>query len=310
MPPLSIARERSLYAAGAERALPALRHDLAGLREQLSTGKRINRPSDDPAGFAQARALEALERRHEQHARAIGDARLWTDRTQSAIDGLAERFTDAYAEGIRALNDTLNQDDRNAIAQRVDTLLAEVIDGLNAKSGEEYLFGGTRTTTPPLQPDGTLTGSADTPPVTLADLGGKRNREIAPGVTLAVNVSGADLLQTDDDVGLVESLQRLAAALRAEPTAPPLRDAVEEVGAARDHLLERGAEAGNIAHRLNLAEAQLAEASLEAARRRSEVEDADYFAVVTELQSAQTTLEAALRATAKAAQTTLLDFLR
>jgi flagellar hook-associated protein 3 FlgL len=310
---MSIAREQSLYSGYASGSLTTLRRDLAQLQEQIGTGKRINRPSDDPTGFAQARTLEALEQRYDQYNRTIGSARLWTDRTQSALDGLAERFAEAHEKGLQGLNDTNSQDERNVLADRIDAILGEVIDGLNAKSGSEYLFGGTRTTTPPLQEDGTLTGSDNVPPdpvITVDDLTGERKREIAPGVTVTINVSGKDVLQSGSDYTIVDSLKNLAAALRGEVDDPDLQTAVAQVEVSRDHLIERGADAGNVASRLTLAETQIADATIETASRRSAIEDADYYDVVQRFQSAQTALEAALRTTASVSQTTLLDYLR
>lgn len=316
MPSLSIAREQSLYSGYASGSLTTLRRDLASLQEQVGTGKRINRPSDDPTGFAQARTLEALEQRYDQYTRTIGAARLWTDRTQSALDGLAERFAEAHEKGIQGLNDTLGQDERNVIADRIDAILGEVADGLNAKAGSEYLFAGTRTTTPPFASDGSVAGSADDPdgpadpPVVLTDLDGERKREIAPGVEITINVTGSEVYDTGEGFTIVESLRNLAASLRGEADALPLQEAVAQVETSRDHLIDRGAAAGNVASRLTLTEAQLADATIETASRRSAIEDADYFDVIARVQSTQTALEAALRTTASISQTSLLDYLR
>ena len=316
MPSLSIAREQSLYSGYGSGSLTTLRRDLAALQEQIGTGKRINRPSDDPTGFAQARSLEALEQRYDQYARTIGAARLWTNRTQSALDGLAERFAEAHEKGIQGLNDALGQDERNVIATRIDAILGEVVDGLNEKAGSEYLFAGTRTTTKPFAANGAVAGSNDDPdgpadpPVVLTDLDGKRKREIAPGVTVTINVTGSEVYDTGEGFTIVESLKNLAASLRGEEDALPLQEAVARVETARDHLIDRGADAGETGRRLNLAEVQLADAVTETASRRSAIEDADYFDVVARFQSAQTALEAALRTTASVSQTTLLDYLR
>lgn len=294
-----IARQQSLYASQANTAIPALRRDLAALQEQLITGRRVNRPSDDPSAFAQARLMESLDEQYTQHLRTIDSSRLWVNQTSDALDTLTERFADAYDEGLKALNDTLNQGDRNAVAGRVEALMEEVIDTLNAKSGGEYLFAGTRTTTEPFDEDGTPTGN----------LSGERNRQIGPNTTLAINISGEHVLDAGDGVSIVESLQTMIDALRGERTVP-LEDAVGDVGVARDHLIDLGAELGATARRLGHAELQLQNASIETQRRRSELEDADYFATISAFQQTQTTLEAALSTTASLVQTTLLDYLR
>lgn len=296
---IQIAREQSLYTSYASSGIPSLRRDLASLQEQLGSGKRVNRPSDDPTDFARARALESLERRYEGHTRTIGNARLWSDRTQSTLDTLSERFTEAYEKGIQGLNDTLGPDERNALADRIDAIFEEVVDGLNAKAGSEYLFGGTRTTTPPVDENGAATG----------DLSGLRNRQISPEVEIAVNVPGGDVLDTGAGFTVTESLRTLADALRGVGLVE-LDEAVEQVTTSRDHLIGQSARAGDIGSRLNLAEARIADATVETARLRSATEDADYYQVVSDFQKTQATLEAALRTTASVSQTTLLDYLR
>ncbi len=300
-----IAREQSLYAARAGTEVPALRRDLAALQEQLITGRRVNRPSDDPSAFAQARMLDSLDGQYAQFGRTVDSSRLWVNRTADQLDTLTDRFAEAHEEGLRALNGTLNDGDREAVADRVEALLEEVIDGLNARADGEYLFAGNRTTTAPFDADGAPTG----------DLGGARTRQIGPNTTLAINVSGERVLDTGEGHTIVESLQNLVAALRPgvpDGPLPPvsLEDAAEQVAVARDHLIDLGAEVGATARRLGHAELSLQNASIETQRHRSTLEDADYFETVSAFQQTQTTLEAALATTASIAQTTLLDYLR
>lgn len=296
---LRIAREQSLYASNANASLATLRRDLAGLQEQLATGLRVNRPSDDPSAYAQARMLESLDQRYAQYGRAIGDARQWVNQTGNELGTLTERFTEAYEEGLRALNGTLNDDNREALAGRIESLLAEVVDGLNAKSGGEYLFAGNRSTTEPFAEDGTPTGN----------VGGDRRRTIGPSTDLVINVSGERVLDTGEGFTITESLQNMIAALRGDDTVS-LDAAVGQVIVARDHLIDVAAESGAVARRLDNAELQIQDASIEANRRRAEIEEVDYVETITRFQQAQTTLEAALRTTASAVQTTLLDYLR
>ena len=300
MPPVYLARERALYGAPTERQLPTLRRDLARLQEQLSTGRRVNRASDDPGAFEQARALESLERRYAGFERSVSAARLWSDTTQDALDGLVERFMEAHEKGLAGLNDTLSTEERTALADQIDGLLDEVVDGLNTRAGDEYVFAGNRTGSAPVDAAGAATG----------DLSGERVRRLAPGVELAVNVPGSDVLATGQGFTITEALTDLSAALRGEPGAQPLDDAVGQVETARDHLVRTGSRAGGIGRRLGLVETQLADAQLRVAGRRSEVEDADLFDVASRLQQTQAALEATLRTVGSTLRTSLVDYLR
>ena len=293
-----IARQQSLYTSQASDQIGMMRRDLALLNEQLATGRRVNRPSDDPASFSKARSLESLERQYAQYERTIGDSQYWTNSTEAELGNLSELFTQAYEEGLKGMNDTNSTEEREILATRIEELLAESIDSLNAKAGGEYLFAGNRTTTQPFDDTGAAAG----------DLSGERLRQIAPGVEVRINIPGSRVIDRGDGTTITDSLQALADALRSEDQTA-MQEALDGVITSRDHLIGLTGEVGGIARRLSDTEARLQDASLEATRRRSAVENADLAQTITSFQRTQTMLEAALRSTASIQQTTLLNYL-
>ncbi len=302
MRPLSLSFQRSLSVGTSDRALYTVRRDLAQLQEQSATGLRVNRPSDDPGAFEQARHWEAHGDRLTTHQRTVGAARLWVDTTDQALGELTELVVSAYEAGLKGLNDTNGEDERKALATTVESLLEQTVDRLNTQTGGEYVFGGNRTDERPFADDGTATG----------DLSGRRVRRIGPDADLAVNVTG-DRVNVYADGGdgpaqtVTGALQALADALRS---GEGLEDAVGEVEQARDHLIAVAGEYGETGRRLSTAEVQLADAALLAERRRSELEDADLFEVTAGIQRAQVQLQATLQTLATVEQRSLLDYLR
>ena len=301
MNPINLAREKSLYRTAADRGLSVRQRDLARLQEQLATGRRINRASDDAAGYGQARRLDAVGARYAQYQRSISAAQPWVDHTQDALDELAERFAEIYERGARATSPVYNDASRTAEADRIDALLDDLVSTLNAQENGEYLFAGTRTDAPPFA----LTGGA----VVYNGNAGGRSRQIADGLRISVNVSGDRVLDTGNGFTITEAVQDLTAALRSGDSTQ-MQTALERVGTAREHLTEVGAEAGGIAQRLDLAAEQLRTATLRTDARRSQIEDTDVAAALVAMQEAQTGLQAALKVTASVRQTTLLDYLR
>lgn len=294
--PIHTATTRAIAHSGAGRALPRLRAEMARLNEQLATGLRVGRASDDPTAFAQARTLRYLEERLGQHERSIGAAQAWVDQTQGALTSAGDLFTQAHEIGLRAANGVI---DREAFALQIESLRAELITTLNATSDGEYLFAGNETATAPLNADGT---------VAAGDFSGARTREVGPGVSLAVNVPGTDALFVGDDPA-PDRLQALADALRdgsPEDIAAAL-DGVESAGA---HYVRLTARSGDTGRRLDTASDAVAVHALATAERRSDLEEVDLASLLGEIQRRQTGLEAALRATASAEQTSLLDYLR
>lgn len=285
---------RSLSQVGTERALPRARAELDRLGTQLATGYRIQRPSDDPSGYTQAKALGRLQERLAQYGRGIDAASLWVDRTQVELDGLADLFSEAHETGLRAANGVL---DAEEMALQIESVRDEVIARLNATSAGEHLFAGNQTTTPPVNGDGTLAGG---------DVSGRREREVAPGVRLAINTVGA--LEVDG-VGAPERLQALADAIRAGDR-DAIAGALDGVDAGVKHYISLGARNGTVARNLQNARAAIESQDLVVGEQRAAIEEVDLAEVMGAIQRRQTGLEAALRATASTVQQTLLDYLR
>lgn len=307
MPSFFPTRSQGLYSAAADRALGTRQRTIARLQEQVSTGRRINRASDDAAASAQARRLDVLTDRNEQYTRTIDAARYWTDHTQQALDGIADRFAEAYESGVRGASGTLTASGREAVARHIEALRETVVEGLNKRAGDEYLFGGTRVDQPPFDDDGNPTAGAGD----YSQMGGMRTRRIGPDLEIDLNIGGERLHVYDPANGatITDALTELAGAVRSGDSAA-MEAALKEAGAARDHVIDLGAEAGSTANRLDHARSQLGEATLVAQRRRSEIEDTDLAEAMLNLQTEQTGLQTTLKVTASVLQTSLLDYLR
>lgn len=300
---LSLSLERGLASRTPGRAIGGLQRELSQLQEQATTGRRIVRASDDPGAFERARYFEAESGRIDGHLRSVEAARLWVDETAAALSDLSDFAATAQEIGVQGRNDALGADERAALAKRVDSLLAQSVDRLNAEVDGEALFAGNRTGASPFNADGTpSTGD-------LADFAGARTRRIGPGIDLAVNVAG-DRVQTLPDGGLAtDSLRALADALRADDGAA-ISAALEGVTATRDHFIALEGEHGETSYRLTSAEEQLGAAQIRSEARRSELEDADLYEVASGLQRVQGQLEAAYKTVASVQQRSLLDYLR
>jgi flagellar hook-associated protein 3 FlgL len=294
--PLSPTLSRALAQINTERSLPRARAEMSRLNEQMATGLRISRASDDPNGFVRARALQRHEDRLGQHERTIDTARLWTDATQSEVDAIANLFTEARELGLQGAN-TIS--DRDALVGRLTVIRDEVIERLNTRVDGEYLFAGNQTNVRPLDATGA---------VAAGDFSGRREREIAPGVSFPINVPGSDALLVDGTAA-PERLQALIDGIAANDAAA-IQTALDGVETGSDHYIRLGARAGETARRLSSARDQIESEKIVAATHRSAVEDADLADVLGQIQRRQTGLEASLRATASILQTSLLDYLR
>ena len=291
--PLQSALTRFVTQNGTQKALTNTRSTIAQLNSQLSTGMRIQTPSDDPSGFDQAKGLQRLQDRIAQYHRNLDSATLWNDRTQQELDSLSDLFVEAKEIGLRGANGVLDRED---LALQVDRLRDETISRLNAQSGGEYLFAGNATTTQPINADGT---------VAAGDFSGARQREVAPGVTATLNVTGALTL---DGVSAPDRLQALSDALRAGDN-DAITTALEGVETGVDHYIRLASGTGNTARTLESSRATLNQQDLVLGEQRAAIEEIDLVETMGALQRQQVGLEAALRATASSVQLSLMNYL-
>src|SRR3954447_23905271 len=82
------------------------------LQNQITSGSRINKPSDDPIGAARALNLQESLRQSAQYVRNIDQATSWLNTTDSALDSVTQAIHRSRELAIEAGNDSLTQSDR------------------------------------------------------------------------------------------------------------------------------------------------------------------------------------------------------
>ncbi len=297
---LNIARERAVSSSTVENQLYTRQRELAKLEEQLTTGKRVNRASDDASAYAQSRKLEVLDERYSQHTRAIDAARLWVNQTEHALDEMGELFMQAREHSTRALSDTYSQEERNIEADYLETLLTQMVDLMNSKSGDEYLFAGSRTTVAPFDP----TGAA----VVYNGNDAQRQRRVGLETAMSINVTGSDLHDTGAGFTITDAMQRMIDGMRAGDR-DEMEAAMGEIQTSHEHVQSLTSRTGAVGNRLSLVQAQIDEAQMMLRSRASEIRDIDVAEAILRYQKEQTGLQATLKVTASLMQTTLLDYL-
>jgi len=130
------------------RVLLGLRkNQFANLRaqEQLSSGRRILRPSDDPTGAARAIRLERRIADVDRYRRTITQGLTAVEAGASSLTTASGLMTQARELLLQGMNGTLSQDDRDSIAVQFDLLRNQMVELGNERAGDQYLFGGTAT---------------------------------------------------------------------------------------------------------------------------------------------------------------------
>ncbi|MFP4013540.1 MAG: flagellar hook-associated protein FlgL [Chitinispirillaceae bacterium] len=142
--------------------------DLAKLQEQLSTGKRLLRPSDDPIDVTNDLKMRTKQVQMKQYKRNIEDGLAYMGVSSTALTSMNDLLHRMRELAVQASNDTLIDTEREFIQQEVNQLYRQVISVTNTKLKGDYIFNGTQTKIPPFVIESSGTESSDYASVNMA----------------------------------------------------------------------------------------------------------------------------------------------
>lgn len=119
-------------------------------QRQLTTGKRVLLPSDDPISISRIMKYKAELAALEEYSRVIDTAKIFNSSIESAINDLKNMLTKAKQIAVQGSTDTLSATDRLALAREIDTLIQRSIDTINTKVSSRYIFAGFKADIPPV----------------------------------------------------------------------------------------------------------------------------------------------------------------
>ena len=156
------------------------------LQQEVATGRRVNRPSDDPAAALRILPLRSDLRDLEQLSNNVSLARETLNVGAASLEDASAIMQRVRELVTQASNGTVSDSDRSSIAAEFDQLLGQIAGIANSRRGDRFLFGGTENSSPPFE----LREAGDR---TRPYYAGNRNSldvDVAPGVTTALNVPG------------------------------------------------------------------------------------------------------------------------
>lgn len=120
--------------------------NMSNLEQQYSTGKRIQRPSEDPIIAVRALKLRTnLSELEQYHKKNIPDAFSWLDLTESAIKTINGRLGEINTQCVYGATDSLTAFDRSAIVQNLVEMRAQIYNEGNTNYAGRYVFTGYKT---------------------------------------------------------------------------------------------------------------------------------------------------------------------
>ncbi len=278
---------------------------ISTLQERLSTGHRVNRPSDDPIDARRAINVRVLIAKNEQFQSNIDDISPQISESATTLLNVVDVLQRALELTTQAANETNAQQQLDAIALEIDELLESVFAASNQRTNGRSIFAGTQTL------DDAFSATRVAGEITAVAYEGNdvvTSANISEGIDIDVNIPGLDAFQATTD--LFNALIGIRDDLRAGDQASLRNVRIDELRSGLDQVLFNVARIGAVQNRLEDVSNNLQDGNIQLRDLLSDKIDADYAETVLALNVAQNAFEAALSAAGRVLQPSLIDFIR
>ena len=295
---------------GGTAGIQKLQSDLYSAQNQVSTGRRIVTPKDDPIGAAQALMVTQAGAVNELYLKNQGTADSKLSALDSTLQGINDELVGIYEKSIAAGNGAYSDSDRKAIAAELTERLDSLISLANTQDGNgRYVFAGFQSTTKP------FSGS----PVVYAGDDGQQKLQVTASQYVTTNLSGNDVFMNVVDANGVSTGQSMFQSVQDMITflntpggsagSPAYTTALSNISASIDNVLRNqatvGARQSSLESMTNTAEDRV----VQYAQQLSDIEDLDYAKATTEISQKKLQLDATQATFAKTAQLSLFDYI-
>lgn len=273
---------------------------------EISSGRTILEPSDNPYGASRAIDLQSQLDGLGTYAKSTEDGIAWANGSESAMANMGEAVQRVRTLIVQASNGTLNPGDLKNIAAQVKQLTESIKQAANTQYAGQYVFAGALTTTRPYAQGESDEYQGDE---------GTIARSIGPGASVAINSNISSLLgngQESKDGRLLDALRTITQHLNEgtpEAKAALNSSDLKALDANAETLSGLQAANGSTSAQLHTAKNRIESLQGSITAALSSTEDADFAKTSIAYSNERAAYEAALRAGASIVQESLLNFL-
>jgi flagellar hook-associated protein 3 FlgL len=273
--------------------------------EQIATGKKLNRPSDDPAAVSSITYEKAQLSTFAGYQDAISSATLLLNATNSALENLHSLIANAKQIGANATS--ANPPDIATFATLVNNVINSTIGVANTKVGDTYIFSGYGTDQPAVNTTtGTLTATATNNLISM---------QINSGVSVNVNVTANSMIASgtaQDTNTIIGAMQALQTAIQTSNQAG-IQTALTALDTLSASVLSSQSDIGIRQNRISLEKQYLTSRDADVTNSVSDklmLSDVETAKMITDVQQKQTSLQSLRSISSGFLQTSLFDFLK
>jgi len=268
------------------------------LSNQQSTGRKINKPSDDPIGVSYALRYRSEISVNEQYQRNIDMASSSLEHTDTVLGQINEVLQRANELTVKGVTGTNPQSALDAISKELDELYNSLITLGNDQLNGKYIFNGQKND---IKPYDTGVESTDN---------GKIEAQFGSGVTASINVTGNEVFGNGTDVDNVFTVVKGIKDALAAGNTNLARSYMDSLTSRMNKVQQVRSEVGARANRVELMDNRLKDLNVNLESLSGKTEDADMADVIIKLQLSENVYQASLSSGAKIIQPSLMDYMR
>jgi flagellar hook-associated protein 3 FlgL len=289
-------------------SINAAQANLNRAQQQVSSGLRVSRASDDPAVIADILQTRSDLAQVTQVSNNLSLVKSEVDTADTGLQNAVQLMEQAGVLALQGTNTTMTAGARATLAQQVAGILQQMVTISRTQVHGIYIFSGDQTSTPPYELDSTGVKQIATAPAT-------RLIQDTSGLTFAVSKTAQELFDARDSgqnptaENVFAALQGLKTALLAnDPVA--IQSAAAAINTAHDYLNDNAGFYGGVQQRVATALDLAQKFETQDQTRLSSEQDADIAAAALQITQDTTHINAAMASAAKQITTSLFDYMR
>ncbi|OKP98448.1 flagellar hook-associated protein FlgL [Paenibacillus sp. P46E] len=276
---------------------------------QLSSGRKINKPSDDPVGITYSLRYRAELSSNEQYTKNVDSSISWLDYNDTVLGQAGDVVQRLRELTVEASNGTNPQSALDSINQEVMQLKEQFVDISNSKLNGKYIFNGEKYDSKPYDFVKGADGTYDVSQAITTDPG-QINYIVGEGVQLPINMTGNDVFGNTGDVDNVFTIfNNISAALKSGDY-KGVSNQLNNIDTRVEKLLTARSEIGAKTNRVELMQDRLGDLNTNLTDLQAKTEDADYEGLIMQSKIQENIYNASLSVGAKIISTSLVDFIR
>lgn len=298
-------------------------NNLSKLNKQLTTGKEISKPSDNPFKTARIMQMYSDISANKQYNENIKDTINWLDTTDVALEQIGNSFQRVRELMVSAGNASYGSDELKAIKDEINEKVNEIGQILNTNFDGKYIFGGTKSSSKPVGVnivDGNnslsfidKSGNDTADENILNQINSKLVVEISQGVNMEYNVNAKEILNFKDasgnEIDIMSLMNDIINNLQSENSSDVVNGNLADIDSVLSNVNKLRGEVGAKQNRMDSAKAQNEEQNLSMTDVLSKTEDIDLAEKTIQVATLQSVYMASLQTSAKVLQATLIDFI-